>query len=392
MTRDLLDFVLNASPQAAEKANNSKQLPLHRLCENEHASMHMSLIELLYLKYPQAAKEENWDKKEPPQMWPCYVNKNFVDVPKEHEFLVACLQTAARHGDHDTFKKLIARGVDPDEASKADPQSARNIGQVTEKDTDVLKYYGKVNRLLGMFKLDKVPKHTSGTCVAIEARDVTIEPLRGMSQQVMLKFMKDKDAWEREIEKRHQVLCIMTQDAVKDAQTALENLNKASQDAIADKALSDAVAAEEKALAVQSALSKAFGGNAVAGKPRNGDEGAWYYEIEHSNVLKIGHMIPITKARVLKPKNLKSHEQVKLTNDKEQPPLYLIVMPLGIRDLYDEMSHRAFSVSDPQRVLGIATSVAKSLKYLNEVCQIMHGNLPPVWQSGHCVCHASQEM
>ena len=298
VTEELLSVVLIASPAQAEKADHSEQLPLHLLCANSSASVNLELITWLYLKNPQAAKKTSLKKMEPPQMWLPYANQTFDGIPNHNEFLVVCLQTAARQRAHDTFRTLIQHGVDPDVNSKADPQSARNIGQVTENDTNMLDYYEKVNRLLGKFKLEKKPKHTSETCCAIAALDV-----RGNgNQHVMLKFMQNKDAWQREIDQRKLI-----------------------------------------------------------------PEGA----------TGTRHMIPIIDQHELTPDELTSYKQVKLTKGsatEEHQPLFLIVMPLGMTDLCDEISHGSFVGADIPRVLGIARSVAESLQYLNVTCGIMHGD------------------
>ena len=46
-----------------------------------------------------------------------------------------------------------------------------------------------------------------------------------------------------------------------------------------------------------------------------------------------------------------------------------------MQDLSDETSHGAFAGMDKNRALGIAISVAESLRFLNEECQVMHGKV-----------------
>ena len=53
----------------------------------------------------------------------------------------------------------------------------------------------------------------------------------------------------------------------------------------------------------------------------------------------------------------------------------------AVQDLRDETIHSTFAGLDQNRALGIAISVAKSLQFLNEECKVMHGTLSVTFQS-----------
>ena len=55
-----------------------------------------------------------------------------------------------------------------------------------------------------------------------------------------------------------------------------------------------------------------------------------------------------------------------------------------VQDLSDEISHGAFAGIDKNRALGIAITVAESLQFLNEECQVMRGTLSCLQLRHHC--------
>ena len=137
------------------------------------------------------------ERKFPPEIWPPFISNDFEGIPVS-DFLSACLQVAANLDNIDTCRALVEHGVhvDPDMASAADPRRDTRLIGLGSNDQHVQAYFRNVNRFWGRFKLAKLPTHTSPTWVVIQATDVE------ENKDVILKFMHDKEAFDREIEKR----------------------------------------------------------------------------------------------------------------------------------------------------------------------------------------------
>ena len=115
------------------------------------------------------------------------------------DFRTACLQHYARVGVYECCVALVGAGVDPDAGWEHELLTSREIG-VSSINVEVRKYFLTVGMLLGRYKLDKKPRHKSATCIAVAATD--LKPEKPEQQRVMLKFMKDKSEFNREIDKR----------------------------------------------------------------------------------------------------------------------------------------------------------------------------------------------
>ena len=354
-----ISSIIDANLDAVTHHDKDAKVALHHLCAN--TNMVLNVVELLFCTAPDTmVNYKDADGK---------TALNYLWLNKHHilkddlltiapgDFQQLLLQLFAQHGEIDLCSLLIENGVinifalhmncyypgaGVDVGWDLDARTPRLIGQ-SHEDKDVQTYFMSVQRLFGRYKISRHPRHASGSSL------INPPPPYIVCLCHVHMFFQDG-------------LCIPIYNIASSIYTCEFYLVSETCCAIGGKEIHQGIDVMLKFMT---------------------DEDAFRREIDKRLPMKDGTdahgnccVISILEHHELEPDALAQFKQVELSGcDAELK--YLIVMPLGVEDLSDEISHSNFAGVDKSRSLAIAASVAESLCFLNEGCGVMHGALSP---------------
>jgi serine/threonine protein kinase len=235
------------------------------------------------------------------------------------------LQIAASVGTAGSFFWLLQRFEKDPSFIYGDPTTLEAVAVTAARashDKEIKLWGGKYGRLRGEYKVSTKPKHVSQTCVVIFATELNIDT--GEEVEVVLKFMPDEEAFQREIDNREQ---------------------------ISSKTKCDGEHPEEEKL--------------IIGIRR------------HYSDIKPEELAPFKQIKLTKDNDLSRYLLDHESSEKEEVPIlkYMLVLDKGIADLSDIISHDNVAGTNVHLALHIAICAAKCLQHINEECAVMHGDV-----------------
>jgi len=246
------------------------------------------------------------------------------------------IHIAATHHQYDLVEELVAANADPHTKNEND-QTVLDIAKASSN-KQLRQWALSYGLFLKRYELRGSAVHHSETCLVICAYDITRE------RDVCLKFMHDEEQWRREIQMR------LVQDD--DVGLTLE-----------DSPLED---------------SPMIDGSS------NDERHARRVQVNVRSLLDRRHIVELSmddrdgmlaSCHLTQPISAADLDKSIVEGEASYP--FLLVMPRARQDLSDALSHYRFAGRNQQQVQQIGYQIAGHLRYLNEECARIHGDLKP---------------
>ena len=252
---------------------------------------------------------------------------------------------AKRDDDHhfELILVLVESGADVTTLRNEDGLTVVDIGKASTNKN--LQHWAKAYGLfLGRYNFIGSPVHHSATCLVIFAHDLE------RNQDVCLKFMHTEDQWQREIQMRvFGEFIIPDWHAINVGQPESEPVPEPEPE----------TASADTTLMVQD------------GRVR----------VDPAKLLDAHHVVQLCmdKDGILDSCVLDTPKRASEFDESMGADVYhyLLVLPRARHDLSDAVSHYRFAGRSKAQVIQIGRQVADHLRYLNEECGRIHGDLKP---------------
>ena len=238
---------------------------------------------------------------------------------------------AATHHHYGLIQELVAANADPHTKNEND-QTVLDIAKASSN-KQLRQWALSYGLFLKRYELRGSAVHHSETCLVIFAYDITRE------RDVCLKFMHDEEQWRREIQMR------LVQDD--DVALTLED------SPMTDGSSNDERHARRVHVDVRSLLDRRH----IVELSMDDEDG----------MLASCHLT----------QSISAVDLDKSIGEGEASYPFLLVMPRARQDLSDALSHYRFAGRNQPQVQQIGYQIAGHLRYLNEECARIHGDLKP---------------